>query len=80
LYFSETHFDFSQPSAYRLNDPWIVCRAFLLGFGDHLNPFDRFGYEELRAAQRVETHTSLPPFSLTVIQTAPALLGARSCK
>jgi len=80
LYFSETRFDFSEPSAHRFNDPWIVCRAFLFSFGDHLNPFDRFGNKELRATQRVVTHTCLPPFSLTLIPTSPALRGARSSK
>jgi len=73
LHFTEPRVGFPQPGAYRLNDPWIVCRAFLLSFGDHVNSFDRLGYEELRATQRVETHTCLPPFSLTDHFPAPPL-------
>jgi len=50
LHFPETLFHFPQSSAHRLNDPWIVCRAFLLGFGEQVN---RLRYEDLRATQWV---------------------------
>jgi len=59
LHFTEPRVGFSQPGAYRLNNPWIVYRAFHLGLREHLN---RFGDEDLRATQRVETHVCLTSF------------------
>jgi len=68
LNFSDARLDFPQPGAHRLNDPWIVCRVFLLHLSEHLN---RLGCEELHATQWVETHKLASPFSLTVDPKTP---------
>jgi hypothetical protein len=65
LNLSDAQLDFPQPGAHRFNDPWIVCRVFLLHLGEHV---DRLGCEELHATQWVETHNWVPPFSLTLIR------------